>query len=265
MATYHAPASKRQIDRLKKLSKKKFRSETNLFLAEGKRTVEQLIQQRVVGLEEIYCTESYLSVYDQISVEVPLFLISEKDLKAVSDTEEPPGILAVARQMPFTALEHWKSSAGNLLAFDRIQDPGNLGTLIRTACWFGLHGILLGKGTTEIWSPKVVRSTAGATAVLPACQGDMMQMLEQLTDWGWRPVLLDGNDGSSDIMNWEPGSRNILVIGNEAQGIAPQLAARYPRMRIDGADQNAAESLNASVAGAIAMQVLFSKSRLMRY
>jgi len=107
----------------------------------------------------------------------------------------------------------------------------------------------------------VVRSTAGATGSLPYMFQELPIALQTLSDCGWRPVLLDGNPGSMDIDDWQPGNRTVLVIGNEAQGIDPALVERYERVRIRGnPSQSGAESLNAAIAASIAMYEFHRKA-----
>lgn len=251
-----------QLSLLRKLNKRRERAEQALFIAEGHRTVQQLLTTRLVKVEAIFATPSYVAAHAPKVDTSPIFLITERQLQEVSQTDTPPGILALARMVPAVEPSYWFHRQGCLLAFDEVQDPGNLGTMIRSAAWFGMSGLLLGNGTTDVWSAKVVRSTAGATGSLPYTMGAMASMLEQLHAQGWQPVLLDAAASSTPLHRWTPHQATILVLGNEARGIDNELLKCYPSLRIDGhPGVEAAESLNVSVAASIAMYHWFTHSR----
>lgn len=232
-----------------------------LFIAEGLRTVQQIAEQGILNFVEVFVTEAFVDEHGYSILPDVTFLISEKDMRSVADADTPQGVLAVLRIPEPANIDERIRKPGRILAFDRIQDPGNMGTIIRTASWFGIDLILLGAGSVDQWNPKVVRSTVGATGSLPYSECDLAAELERFAQAGWRPALLDGNPGSIPIEEWDPGMRTILVVGNEAQGISDALANRYDRYRISSApDQNAAESLNASIAAGIALYVLSQKA-----
>jgi RNA methyltransferase, TrmH family len=253
-------ASSSQLTRLRKLQKRKYRREMALFLAEGHRTVIQIIEQGVLNISEVFVTEPYLEEYGYSKLPDSTFIYTEKELRSVADSDSPQGIIAVCDIPEPASIGSYIGRPGLIVAFDRIQDPGNMGTIIRTAAWFGADLLMIGEGSADIWNSKVVRSTAGATGSLAYVECNLSQELERFAQMGWRPALLDGNHGSMPIEDWDPGMRTILVVGNEANGISPDLAERYMRYRIDSAPgQNAAESLNASIAAGIALYVLSQK------
>jgi len=253
-------ASPTQLTRLRKLQKRKYRRELGLFIAEGHRTVLQIIDLGALHIVEVFVTEHYLVEYGHSKLPASTYIYTEKELRSVADAETPQGIVAVCVIPEPAILDKFIKSPGRIVAFDRIQDPGNMGTIIRTAAWFGVELLMIGEGSADIWNPKVVRSTAGATGSLAYVECNLLQELDRFAQMGWRPALLDGNPGSLPIEEWDPGMRTILVVGNEANGISPDLAERYDRYRIDSApDQNAAESLNASIASGIALYVLSQK------
>jgi TrmH family RNA methyltransferase len=254
-------ASASQLTRLRKLQKRKYRREYGLFLAEGHRTVLQIIEQGKVALSEIFVTEHYLDEYGYAPLPDTTFICAEKEMRSIADADSPQGIVAVCAIPAPANLDSVAKKPGKVVAFDRIQDPGNMGTIIRTAAWFGVDLLMIGEGSADIWNPKVVRSTAGATGSIAYAECDLSLELERFSQLGWRPALLDGNSGSQPIEEWDPGMRTILVVGNEANGVSSELAERYERFRIDSAPgQNAAESLNASIATGIALYVLTQKS-----
>jgi RNA methyltransferase, TrmH family len=254
-------ASASQLTRLRKLQKRKYRREYGLFLAEGHRTVLQIVEQGALALSEIFVTEHYLGEYGSALLPGTTFICAEKEMRSIADADTPQGIVAVCAIPEPANLDSVAKKPGKIVAFDRIQDPGNMGTIIRTAAWFGIDLLMIGEGSADIWNPKVVRSTAGATGSIAYAECDLSLELERFSQMGWRPALLDGNSGSQPIEEWDPGMRTILVVGNEANGVSPELAERFERFRIDSAPgQNAAESLNASIAAGIALYVLTQKS-----
>jgi TrmH family RNA methyltransferase len=145
-----------------------------------------------------------------------------------------------------------------ILAFDGLQDPGNLGTLVRTAAWFNAAGLFLGLGTTELYQPKVVRSTAGATGMLAAAEGDLAAMLDEAASAG-RPIfILDGGENSVPLESIRFPTNSVIVVGNEGRGVSSSiLNLPYPKVRISGNASNV-ESLNAAVAASIALHHVFT-------
>jgi TrmH family RNA methyltransferase len=253
-------ASQKQLTHIRSLAKRRNRRDHGHFIAEGSRTVQQIIAQKRVNVLEIFITEEYLHEFGKPLFSEKLYLMQAKDLNSIADTETQQGILAVCEIPESTEITYWDKPEGFLIALDQLQDPGNLGTLIRTASWFGFKGILCSVGTVDQWNSKVVRSTVGATGYLPYAEGDLDELLHRMQEMGWHIMLLDAHEHSISLHEWDPEPGTILVVGNEANGISAQLLEQYPRLRIDGAEkQAAAESLNASVAGAIVMHYAFSK------
>jgi len=179
--------------------------------------------------------------------------LESEDFLSISDTENSQGIIAVC-QIPFEAnVDELVLSEGVIIATDAIQDPGNLGTMIRTASWFDASGIIFGTGTVDSFHPKVVRSTAGATGRLAYQSGDLSKMINEFEEHGWDIVLMDGGEGSINLKEVVPDRRTLIVVGNEGRGITGKLfTSTRKKVRIDGKSE-AVESLNAAVATSIAL------------
>jgi TrmH family RNA methyltransferase len=252
--------SKNQITTYRKLAQRKYREKFRLYLAEGLRTILQLIRSDVVHIECIIIQEGIeiSSDFDK----TPIFIADKSTFSSLTDTEQSQGVLAVCRMMnevsihPFLDVED-----GLILALDGLQDPGNLGTIIRTSAWFGATGLLLGSGTVDYYNPKVVRSTAGGLEVVPHLSCDLYLTLPELIQYGWEVVLLDmGNDAVS-MIDWRPGKKVILVVGNEGAGVSDELRVLgHQKVCIDGhSDQ--VESLNAGIAAAIGLFKIASRGR----
>jgi RNA methyltransferase, TrmH family len=195
---------------------------------------------------------------DEGLAKVAAYSLDSKTFSAVTDTDNPQGILAVCRLPEPVQLDEFEDKGGVIVATDRIQDPGNMGTIIRTACWFGATGLLVGNGTVDPFHPKVVRSTAGAVGGIKYCQGDLGSMLRELEKKGWRVLLLDAGEKSISIKSVSQIRKCVLVIGNEANGIDPELGTEgREQVRIDPASgKKPVESLNASIAAAIGLFAL---------
>ncbi len=258
--------SKAQVTRLRKLQKKKYRDELRLYLAEGERTIEQIIQNNPEMVAEIYvdqsCFAQFVKKTDFTNAEAAVRLIPTEVFAELTDTDNPQGIVAVCKMPEEAKLKNMLSGArGYLLALDRIQDPGNMGTIIRTAAWFGVEGLILAKGNVDIFHPKVVRSTAGATGILPYLTGDLNMIFEQFERAGWQIGLLALDQDAQSLPAVEPGNKFIMTLGNEANGIDPGLFTK-DRIKIfipGDVDKNQVESLNAAVANGIALYDLFRK------
>ena len=251
--------SNRKLTLIRKLNQKKYRQKEQLFLLEGARAVEQVLQNRAVKVEALYFDEEqqywlqekwkkYLREYNGCSIPADQYV-------DVTDTDNPQGVLALCRMPEEVSMETLGAKKGIIVALDGVQDPGNLGTIIRTASWFGAVGLLSGKGTVDLFHPKVVRSTAGSTGVLPHRNGDLGDMLPQLEKAGWPVYLLDAGRNAKSLSGIHKLEKAIIVVGNEAHGVDPKLAGKERlKVRIDAPEtQNGVESLNAAVATSIAL------------
>ncbi|MEO1020954.1 MAG: RNA methyltransferase [Bacteroidota bacterium] len=240
-------ASQNQIKLLRKLKQRKYRDQEGLFVLEGERAVRQVLARPHPEVEAVFCDEHKQEQYDTMAE----FRVDSGVFEEVSNTEHNQGVLALCRT-PLPASTHDLKADSNLIvAFDRIQDPGNLGTMVRTSAWFGVDALLVGNGTVELFHPKVARSTAGATGALPYLSGDLHTLLAELEGRQWNVVLLDGNEGAIPMSQFNTNTQpTILVVGNEGNGIHPDLITpSRTRLRIPkpGAD-DAVESLNAAIA-----------------
>ena len=174
---------------------------------------------------------------------------------ALSDTETSQGILAVCK-MAYYNMED--ISCDTLLVCDEVSDPGNLGTLIRTAECSGVGGIILLKGTVDPYSPKVVRSTMGSVFRMPMYFAQVEDLKKHLSDYSIIATVLDG---SRDLYDIEFPEKVAVVVGNEARGVSDEVA-KMAQIRTLIPMCGNAESLNASVAGSIVMYEILRQRRL---
>jgi len=243
--------SNRQITEWRKLLQGKYRKRENKFIAEGLRCVEQIIQQKRIKIEALIVEKDF-NLDDSINIGLPLFEVDSDEFNSMSDTDTPQGILAICHTPEEATMEKLMQPNGLLISIDAVQDPGNLGTMIRTASWFNATGLLIGHGTVDPFHPKVVRSTAGATGAISYVKTNLQENLSNFEASGWNIAALDGGAGSESLKNSKPSQKDILIIGNEGNGVDPKLMEGRKRISIHGNADNV-ESLNAAVALSIAL------------
>ncbi len=269
--------SKKQIQALRLLRKRSERYAQKRFIVEGRRAVAQVLENRVLDVLSLIVSADYRDAFgvpdehawsgESLPGNIPVFQVTSHVFQQLADTDTAQGILAVCRLPDASAFDAIFGQEGVVLAADRIRDPGNLGTMVRTAVWFGLKGLVLSEGTADLFHPKVVRSTAGATGVLPFLTTSLPIFLKEAAGKGWKIHLLDSGAGSRSYLAVTPTGRDILVVGSEATGISEDIIdLDFQRVRVDPAGNGgivmhasdagefrAVESLNASVASAIVM------------
>ena len=240
--------TKNTIKQIASLRQQKFRKELDLFVVEGRKMTEELLRSdfETVGL---YATEAFLADYPTFtSVEV----VNEVQMQQMSGLDTPPGILAVVKVPQQGEI---KTTSRLVLALDGIANPGNLGTLIRTAEWFGIHDVICSTDCVELWNPKVVQATMGSLFRMKIWKTDFPSYLlkaktEGKTVYG---ALLEGEN----LFQIQSQPEGILVIGSESHGIrADVLPCITHPITIPRANGSLTESLNAAVAGAILMAEL---------
>ncbi|MBR0181205.1 MAG: RNA methyltransferase [Prevotella sp.] len=239
--------SKNQIKYIRQLEMKKFRSREGLFVAEGPKVVGDLLRR--YDAKAIYATEEWnpspgvsLSSVERITVD---------ELRRISFLQHPQQVLAlfpIPKSDSSSSISKLTSSLS--LALDGIQDPGNLGTIIRIADWFGIDTIYCSEDTADAYNPKVVQATMGSLARVNIIYISLASLFDGLPDdFPVYGTLLDGED-----IYQQPLSQNgIIVMGNEGNGISPEIRTKVnrrlliPRFRTG----DSAESLNVAIATAI--------------
>lgn len=232
------------VKQLRALKTRKARAESGLHLIEGERLVFDALSGGVVPAS-VLVREGEEAIQERLEgLNVPFFEASEAVMLAVSDTETPQGICAAVRTPGGTPPEEYP--AGLIVALDRLQDPGNLGTVIRTADAFGASGVLLGEGAADPYSPKALRAAMGSTYHIPVWRGELPHELRRLKSAGFYAVC--GHLAGEEELPALPENR-VLVIGNEASGVSPEAAEECFLYRLPM--RGRAESLNAAVFAAI--------------
>jgi TrmH family RNA methyltransferase len=241
------------------LHSKKGREEHGKYMIEGMKLFEEAISSGEI-IESVFVSETFPQknlLEENSSAELKKYIknlniyeVSAKIMKNISDTETPQGLAAVIKKKDYDISNIINSD--RLLILDRIQDPGNLGTIIRAADAFGISGIVALKGTVDAYNMKVVRSTMGSLFHLPVVYTDEADVLfKKLVDSSF-DILVTHLDGKEYINQTKLGDKCAIVIGNEANGVCEDIikfATKLVKIPMKGK----AESLNAAMAATVVM------------
>lgn len=241
-----ASISNNEIKRVKSLQQKKFRDETGMFIVEGEKMVEEAMASPF-AVEHVYRRDD----------------IGSETMSRISALSSPSPVLAVVRKPEdayiedVMSLESMLDEGGLYLALDTIRDPGNLGTIMRIADWFGIKAVFAAKDTVDVFNPKVVQATMGAIFRVRIHYVDLPELSRLVLSKEGRiyGTFLDGDNiyGKNELSNGD-GSPSVIVIGNESEGISAKISSMVTdRLYIPPypADDPGSESLNAAVATAI--------------
>jgi TrmH family RNA methyltransferase len=239
-----------KVKQWKKLLTKKERDKSGTFLVEGFHLVEEALKQGEQILEIIVSEKVDLpQQWDTGSL--PVTLITEEISNSLSDTEAPQGIYAVCHQ---GNSETANPNAKTFLLIDAVQDPGNLGTIIRTADAAGIDAVIVGHGSVDIFNAKVLRSAQGSHFHLPIIRGDMHEWVNKLKGENI-PVYGTALEGASVYTETSTGDSFALIVGNEGSGVSKKILAKTTAnlyIPIYGKS----ESLNVAVATGILLYFL---------
>ncbi len=235
---------KSQVKYIQSLGHKKFRDADGVFVAEGSKIVAELLQADQIELTQLFATKAWL-LENQILIagrKAPVE-IESKELERISFLTTPNQVVAIFRKPLFSFAEE---PGGVTLLLDNIQDPGNMGTLIRTADWFGVRRIVCSADTADVFNPKVVQSTMGSIARVEVLYTDLKEYIDARPGTPCWAAALDGED----LEQSRRISKLMLLVGNESRGIRQELSALAQR-RIRIPRKGSAESLNVAVATGI--------------
>lgn len=232
------------------LEQKKIRYQERLFVAEGPKVVSDLLQ--VSAPRFIIATEAWLR--DEAGIrdlqDTTVVETTDEELRKASFLQHPQQVLGVFPMMDDQA-EACVPDTQLSLALDGVQDPGNLGTIIRIADWFGIEHIFCSQSTADLYNPKVVQATMGSIARVKVCYTDLVRLIDRLPrDYPVYGTLLDGADLYAQPLT----PHGLIVMGNEGNGISPEVARKVShRLLIPNypAGRPTADSLNVAIATAI--------------
>ena len=242
--------SKNKIKLIRSLGLKKNRLSTGLFVAEGTKLVIDLLKSDV-GISEIFCTEAVVGELSGYNCPCNIERVSSEDLARISFLKSVPGIVALCR-IPGQEINWEEIQYGLTLVLDTIQDPGNLGTIVRLADWYGIKNIVCSEETADLYNPKVIQSTMGAFARVRVHYVALPSFLDQANQLN---IPVYGTFlGGENLYTSKLTPNGLIVMGNEGQGIADDTAAfigrkisipSYPPGVITS------ESLNVAIATAV--------------
>ena len=244
-----------QVKRIHRLqTSSRVRREEGLFVAEGIRFVQEVEKEDLAG---VYCAEGFAARHEDEKKELPIapILVSDAVMKKMSDTQSPQGILALVRNRTYE-LDELFSSEGSLLFLENLQNPGNLGTLIRTAEGAGFQGIVLSEDSVDCYNPKVVRGSMGSLLRMPIIYVmDFSSVIRAGQEKGYLFYAAELS-GSERYDRIEYPKKTALVIGNEGNGLSKHVTKICnKKIRIPMAGR--VESLNAAVAASVLMYEVY--------
>lgn len=232
----------------KKLKLKKNRDKENLFIAEGLRFVESAIESNSVKYilysEKIYSTNGYDRI---LKNKEAVFEIPNETLMELCDTENPQGVIAICYKKEYE-LENIPRKL--LIIVDGVQDPGNLGTIIRTSDAAGVSGIIVLKGTVDIYNPKVLRSTMGSIFNIPIIlKDDFAEVSSALLKEGYN-IVTTSLEGKKSLYEYDFSKKTAIILGNEANGVSEEVL-NISTEKIIIPMEGKSESLNVAIANSI--------------
>ena len=242
-----------QVKFVQSLRQKKYRGIHGLFIAEGSKLVLDLINSPY-RLKEVFAYEQWVSDHRSIlgAAQIPFTAVNEKEMTRISEFSTPSPVLAIVNipgntELPASVKDEL------VLMLDDIRDPGNLGTIVRIADWFGVRTIIGSENMVDLYNPKVVQATMGSIARVNVFYTNLVRFMNRMEG---SPDVFGTFISGENIYTCNLPPEGVIVIGSEANGISEELSGFVKtRLRIppfaDNIEESAPESLNAAVATAI--------------
>ena len=232
---------------IKKLKEKKHRIKSNKYLIEGLRFVEEAIKSKV-SIDSIIFTESFKEknpdLFLKINENIKLIQMNEALLKQLCSTENPQGIVGVIN------MQNKELKSGELVVLvDKVQDPGNMGTIIRSAHAAGAAGIVMTKGTVDIYNDKTLRSTMGSIFYIPIVEDDSLDFVKSLKKEGYK-LVVSSLQGKNNFFEENLQGKVMIAVGNEGKGVSDEVYD-IADIKVKIPMPGEAESLNVAVATSI--------------
>jgi TrmH family RNA methyltransferase len=240
--------SKNHVKHIQQLHSKKYREENALFIIEGIKIVTEFLNSSRYKINEVLALPEFISVHKNLLIQNNILFteINEEELKKISAQQSPNQVLAIVQSLTHSA-NHINSEEELCLFLDDIRDPGNLGTIIRIADWFGIKHVFCSQHCTELYNPKTLQATMGAilrVQVTYTAFDDLFAANKNTPIYG---AILNGENIYTKKL-----TKGIIVIGNEANGISDKVLSHITSpITIPSAAFNGSESLNAANACAI--------------
>lgn len=235
------------IKEIKKLKERKYRDAHHKFFIEGFRFVEEAFKAKA----KVECllvsqtqAEKYMSFLESVSLREK-YIVKDNLFRDICNTENPQGMAAVISKPQ----HHWNSSEGLFVLTDKVQDPGNMGTIIRTAHAVGAKAVIYSSGTVDPYNEKTLRSTMGSIFYIPVIEDKNLELTSQMLSQGYKLVAssLEAEENFYDV---KYSNKIIISVGNEGNGISDEVEAMAD-IKVKIPMPGGAESLNVSVAASI--------------
>jgi len=242
---------KSQVKYIQSLGHKKYRDEEGAFIAEGPKLISELLKANNTALVDLFATKEWIESNSTLLSGKPHTEVKEQELKRISFLTTPNQVIGIFKKPLFPEI---KLKGKITLVLDNIQDPGNLGTIVRTADWFLVDQVVCSEDCADIFNPKVVQATMGSISRVKTLYTDLQVFLKNYADIPQYATALEGEN----IFDIKPIREGIIVIGNESKGISKELLKTIQhRITIPG--KGGAESLNAAVATGIVLSHIFKR------
>lgn len=251
---------------IKSLQNKKIRAQENRFIVEGIRAVEELLKTPGTGFKAVYTAELEQNRRGKLLLDnlekknIETYLVSQREMEQLSECDTPSGVLAAVKAREYTLADMLEQPQPFLLILDEIQDPGNLGTIIRTAEAAGVNGIIISRDSVDPHNSKVVRASMGSILRMPVVRdSNMNKLLALLKTKKIRIIASDLNSRQYYYQaNWDLPL--ALVLGNEGAGLSREILEQADET-VKIPQKRSVESLNVAVASAIIMYQVVEKSK----
>lgn len=246
--------TKNDIKLIQSLKQTKYRKENKMFIVEGNKLVDELLASDF-KTENILITEAWLEKFPEMASRLPHYdIISQKQMEQVSSMVTPPGIIATAHTPSYT-INPEDAENEFIIALDGINDPGNLGTIIRTADWFGINKIVCSQDCADAWQAKTIQSTMGSIFRIKVMETDLREFLLKThvrTSQHETPIYGALMEGENIFTKKIEKKNGVIIIGSESHGIRKDVLPLVTSpIHIPRGNGSKTESLNASVAAAI--------------
>lgn len=236
-----------QIKHIKSLHQSKFRQKYNNFIAEGEKIAEEILQNSIYKIEGIFATDKWIENNDSLARTHQNLLtgISQNEMGKISALKTPTNVILVLNKLSET-INYKLMNSGHVIYLDGVQDPGNVGTIIRIADWFGIKTVIRSSGSADFYNPKVIQASMGSFLNVNL----YTEEFDNLDDISHVSVgaIMEGEPSN----NFDWPSRTLLVMGNEGRGICGPIQNKLDRfIAIPGDENRVADSLNVSIAAGI--------------
>ena len=237
---------KQKAKYIQTLGQKKFREQEGAFIAEGPKLVKELLEENAAAIIEIYAVKDWIVENEKLLAKKDVTEVTDGELEKISQLTTPNKVLAIVRQFDNDGDIDVKGRI--TLVLDGIQDPGNMGSIIRIADWFGIAQIICSNDSADIYNPKVVQATMGSIARVKIFYTDLEEWLAGQKDIRIYATALEGQD----VTGMKKLNEGIIIIGNESRGIS-EAVLKLTNVKITIPKKGKAESLNAAVAAGIVL------------